>query len=208
MYYHLCNSEGMTTYVEGVNRTSKSLIRGREIIEKEGKLPYTFTYDEPDHHPLQDILGENSLKELSSLIRQTGEDYLWDFFDGQGIMSKRMYTVLQECGVDNIQVLPLRFINKNTNQVRDDYIVFNILGLVPCINLRKSDALRIDEEFYEFAGSLIDPQKTNDVLIFRKELSRGVGGGIFIHEKIAEKLKENNIKGISLIPTRKWKRGL
>ncbi|MDY8136051.1 imm11 family protein [Aquimarina sp. 2201CG5-10] len=202
LYYHLCNSGGMTTYIEGVNRTSKSLIRGKEIIEKEDKLPYKFTYDEPGHHPLQSILGENSLKELSGLVRETGEDHLWDFFGGPNIMSKRMYTILKECGVDNIQVLPLQLINKNTGKIREDYVVFNILELVSCIKLRESDTLPLGKDFYEFAGSLIDPERTNDALIFRKE----IGAGIFVHKKIADALEKNNIKGISLIPTRKWQR--
>lgn len=208
MYYHLCNSEGMTTYVEAVNETHESLSRGREIDKEDEELPYVFMYDEPDHHPLENVLDGDSKRELSGLIRETGENHLWEFFGAQNIMSKRMYTLLRECGVDNIQVLPLQLVNKNTEEVRDDYIVFNILKLVSCTRVSESDDLPLEEEFYEFAGSLIDPKKTNNALIFRKELSRGVGGGIFIHEKIAEKLKENNIKGISLIPTRKWKRGL
>ncbi|WP_160112090.1 imm11 family protein [Aquimarina sp. AU58] len=206
MYYHLCNSEGMTTYVEGVNQTHESLIMGIKIDEEDEDLPYVFTYDEPDYHPLEDILSGDNLEKMSGLLRETGEDHLWDFFDTDDIMSKRMYTVLRECGVDNIQVLPLQFINKNTEEVRDDYIVFNILDLVSCTSTKESDTLPLGEDFYEFAGSLIDSQKTNGALIFRKEISRGVGGGIFIHEKVTNALKEHNIKGINVIPTRKWQR--
>lgn len=198
MYYHLCNSGGKTTYLEGVNRTSKSLIRGKEITEKEGKLPYIYTYDEPDHHPLKNILGEGSIPELKELFRETGEEHLWDFFDAQNIMSKKMYSVLQDCGIDNIQALPLQFVNKKTEKAREDYIVFNVLGMIPSVKV--ADALP-EKEYYQFAGSLLDPQKTGDLLIFRKS----PGNGLFIHETVANKLKEQDLKGISLIPTRVWK---
>lgn len=208
MYYCLCNPGAMTTYVESINRTQDSLTRGRKIDEDYEDLPYVYTYDEPDHHPLLNIMGNDTIEKngLSGLIRETGEDHLWEFFETQCIMSKKMYTVLQDCGVDNIQVLPLQFINKNTNEVREDYIAFNILGLVSCTRKSESDTLPLGEDFYEFAGLLIDPKKTNGALIFRKEISRGVGGGIFIHEKVANVLKEHNIKGVNLIPTRKWQR--
>ena len=89
MYYRLeGNSVALTTYVDPINMTQESLIIGALVDEEEEELPYVYSFRDPAGNEIP------------------------DFFDGDNIMSKKMYDVLQSCGVDNIQVLPLEFINE------------------------------------------------------------------------------------------------
>ena len=89
MYYKLDGNSGMlTTYVEPGNRTFMSLVMGTPIDVQKEKLPYIYTYHETAGNPLP------------------------DYFAGSFIMSKKMLNVFTKCGVDNIQALPLKFIDK------------------------------------------------------------------------------------------------
>lgn len=173
MYYRLeGNSTILTTYVDPVNQTQESLVLGAKIDEEDEDLPYIYTYHEPAGNPLP------------------------DFFGGDNIMSMKMYNVFKECGVDNIQIFPLQFINKETQEIRNDYVVFNIIGLVSCARLDESDQLPLGEGFY-FRNLFIDPEKIHGQLVFRlKETLMD----IIIHEQIAEGLTENKIRGIIMTP--------
>lgn len=178
MYYRLQgNSAIMTAYIEAINETQDSLVLGRSLDEQNEELPYIYSYHDP--------VG-NSLP---------------DFFGGDCIMSKKMYNVFKECGVDNIQSLPLQFIDKKTEEVRDDYIVFNIIGLVSCGNLDESDTLPLGGGFY-FQNLVIDPAKTHNLFVFRLAESLM---DIIVSEDVAKKLEKNNIQGVTLTPACKYK---
>jgi hypothetical protein len=173
MYYRLDgDSATLTTYVKAVNRTQESLVSGALIDEEDEDLPYVYTYSEPAGNPLP------------------------DFFKGSNIMSKKMYEAFTECGVDNIQIFPLQFIDKETDQVRDDYVVFNIVGMVECAKLGESEKLPLGGGFY-FQNLIIDPAKTHDLLVFRLRESLM---DIIVQEKVAKKLEEKEIRGIILTP--------
>ncbi len=173
MYYRLeGNSAILTTYVYPENQTHESLVLGTIIDEEDEDLPYVYYYHDP--------VG-NSLP---------------DFFEGDNIMSIKMYNVFKECGVDNIQMFPLQFIEKKTGKIRDDYIVFNIIGLVSCAKLDESDKLPLGGGFY-FRNLVIDPRKTHGLFTFRLKESLM---DIIVIEKVAKKLEENKITGITLTP--------
>jgi hypothetical protein len=173
MYYRLGgDSASLTTYVTPVNETEESLVIGAMIDEEDEDLPYVFTYHEPAGNPLP------------------------DFFEGSNIMSKKMYDAFTECGVDNIQTFPLEFIDKETDQIQNNYLVFNIIGLVSCAKLDESDKLPLGGGFY-FNNLVIDPEKTHDLLVFRLKESLM---DIIVHEKVAKKLEEKEIQGIVLTP--------
>lgn len=175
MYYRLQgNSATMTTYVEAINETEDSLVLGRALDEQYEELPYIYSYHDSAGNPLP------------------------DFFAGDCIMSKKMYNLLKECGVDNIQALPLQFINKENQETRDDYIVFNIIGLVPCAKLDQSETLPVGAGFY-FQNLVLDPENTNGMQLFRLAESLI---DIVVSEHVAKKLEENNIQGIILTPAR------
>ena len=101
MYYRLQgNSATMTTYTDAINETQDSLVLGRTLDEQYEDLPYVYSYHDTEGNTLP------------------------DFFSGDCIMSKKMFNVLKECGVNNIQALPLEFRDKKTLKVRNDYLVF------------------------------------------------------------------------------------
>jgi hypothetical protein len=175
MYYHLQgNSITLTTYTDPINQTYDSLVLGRTIDEKFETLPYIYTYYDPVGNPIP------------------------DFFDGDNIMGVKMYNVLKQCGIDNIQALPLKFIDKETEKVRDDYIVFNIIGLVSCAKVDESETSSLGAGYY-FHDLVIGPDKVHD-LIFRVKESLI---DIVVHEKVAKALEENDILGITLTPATK-----
>jgi hypothetical protein len=173
MYYRLeGNSTIMTTYTNAIRKTHKSLIDGKILTIDENKLPFIFEYSDET---------ENAIP---------------DFFQGDNIMSKRMYSIFSECGVDNIQQFPMEFIDKITAKKRDDYIVFNILGMISCAKVEKSDKLPLGGGYY-FRNLVIDPLKTHGLSVFRLKESLM---DIIVIDKIAKKLEDNNINGIILTP--------
>ena len=100
-------------------------------------------------------------------------------------MNKKKYQVFNDCGVDNIQTLPLQLINKETDEIRDDYIVFNVIGLISCARMDESDSLPLGGGLF-FRNLSIDPTKTNGQLAFRlKESSME----IVVHKSVAKKLE-------------------
>lgn len=173
MYYRLQgHSAILATYTEAINETQSSLVLGRLIEEEYEELPYIYAYDDP---------ADNGLP---------------DYFGGDCIMSKCMYHLLEECGVDNIQALPLQFINKKTDEIRDDYIVFNIIGLVSCTKLDDSSKRPLAGGFY-FHNLMIDPEKTDGLSVFRLKESLI---DIIVSETVAKKLQEKEVRGITLTP--------
>ncbi len=176
MYYKLDGNSGMlTTHVDPVNRTYMSLVMGAPIDEQYENLPYVYTYDDSAGNPIP------------------------DYFSGSFIMSKKMLKVFTDNGAENIQTLPLKFINKKTDEARDDYVVFNIVGLVSCARLNESAATPLGGGYY-FQNLVIDPAATRDLPVFRlKESSMD----IIVNEKIANDLQENDVRGIILTPAAK-----
>lgn len=173
MYYRLQgNSATLTTYVEAINRTEDSLVLGDMLDEQYEELPYLYSYHDSSGNPLP------------------------DFFEGACIMSTKMYDVLKGCGVNNIQALPLQFVDKETQDVKDDFIVFNVMGLVSCAKLDESDQVPLGGGGY-FHNLVIDAAKTNNLPIFRVAESLM---DIIVSDVVAKKLEENDIQGITLTP--------
>jgi hypothetical protein len=172
-YYRLeGNSAIMTAYVDAINQCQKPLLTGSLINEKPEKLPYVFTYYDEAGNPLPDL------------------------FQGDNIMSKKMFKVFTDCGVDNIQTFPTIFINKETGEERDDYVVFNIIGLVSCAKLDESEGVPLGGGYY-FTGLVIDPDAAHELPVFRVKESLM---DIIVNEEIAKKLEEEEIHGIILTP--------
>lgn len=171
MYFELDgNSAMMTTTVTSVNSTHKSLISGCIIDEETEKLPYVFTYDDPAGNPVP------------------------DFFKGKNIMSMKMLNVLKGCGVENIQVLPLTLIDKNSKRKREDYIVFNIIGLVSCAGQGESNFSPFDGgDFYQ--KRVINAEGVKGLSIFRVKESTI---NIIVSEDVAKALDVSEIRGIIL----------
>ena len=119
------------------------------------------------------------LKKLPELIFEhnfpIGENIPHFLTGGTVLASNRLVTVLESAGFDNYQAIPATLINPNTNEIRDDYFLFNILGLIKATILADSDYDELMEGSVEgielplvaFNKIVIDSKKTNGADMFR-----------------------------------------
>ncbi len=98
------------------------------------------------------------------------------FFDSEvPLASKKFIDTLMKAGVDNFQVFPATVINPDTGGQWNDYFAFNVLGLVACANLDKSDYDTLLEGNPEginipslaFNELVLDQSKLKGLLFFR-----------------------------------------
>lgn len=162
----------MTAYITPINECSVPLIRGRIIDESTESTPFEYTYDDPTGSPL------------------------FDYYSGDCLMSKRLVSVLEKAGVDNLQKFETELIDKNTKARRNDYYTVNIIGLVSCASIEESDTSKIGTSYY-FHNLVIDPKKTKGILAFRLAESKI---DLMIHENIAREIQANGFLGIELNP--------
>ncbi|HTU65328.1 MAG TPA: DUF1629 domain-containing protein [Steroidobacteraceae bacterium] len=173
MYYQIESDEHtMTAYLARENHSSRSLIRGAFIDPAKEDLPYRVTYEDPRDNPL------------------------FDYYSGDNVMSKRMAEVLKKAGADNFQEFATQMKNKRTGEVSDDFITFNILGLVSCARLDASNTTELGSSYY-FHDLVIDPAKVGDQLLFRLAESKI---NVLVHARVAEALKAANLRGLVLSP--------
>jgi len=94
---------------------------------------------------------------------------------GTVLASNKLLTVLESAGVDNYQAIPATLINPNTNEIRADYFLFNILGLIEATILADSNYDELMEGSVEggelplvaFNKIVIDRKKINGADMFR-----------------------------------------
>jgi hypothetical protein len=56
------------------------------------------------------------------------------------LFHKELVAALQECGVDNLEVFPVRITDTRTGEVCDDYLAVNFVGLVKAADMGTSQA--------------------------------------------------------------------
>lgn len=92
-----------------------------------------------------------------------------DFRDGSIlIMSKRFLELFKAAGVDNLQIFPVIIKSTTDGTVWEDYFAVNILTMISCADLSKSDYSEIIAGvFFSFHELAIDVEKTQGALLFR-----------------------------------------
>ena len=147
MYYNLINDiradfKGSLEEPENIKRKSK-FISGSTITE-ELPMPLVFTTD-----------------------AKTG-DAMVDFSKGTvTLMSERFFNLLKDAGVDNLQLFPAIVKSETDGTVWDNYFAVNVLGLIACADLDKSEYDEIMPGHYGFDKLAINAEKAKDVLLFR-----------------------------------------
>jgi len=118
---------------------------------------------------------------------------------GIPLMSKRLCDILLNAGVDNLELFPAKLKNNQTGQ-EFDYYVYNILGLVAAMDLKKStyETYRDkkpsgDTTIHEL---VIDEDEIHDALFFRlaEDLST-----IVVHESIKNAIESAGLNTILFI---------
>jgi hypothetical protein len=118
------------------------------------------------------------------------QDSLPDFSGGSiPVMSQRFLTLLTQAGIDNLQTFPILIKSDIDGNIWDGFFAVNILGLIQCADLSKSDYGEIFHGLYDFDTLAIDIKKVNGALFFRLQESPSM---IIMHKSIGKYIMEND----------------
>lgn len=165
MYYRLEIEPSLNCgYLELEDNECESLILGRLINEADLVLPYPFKIRVNPRHNLA----------------------MNDFYPCRNLMSKRLVATLQSAGVKNLQIFPAEIKHNLTVEIIHNFVVVNVLAMVSCADLSKSDAT-----------ALADANKTGGALMFRLAESRI---DVIVAEQVAKQIKKVNFHNLVLEP--------
>ncbi|MCW8997705.1 MAG: hypothetical protein OQK04_03165, partial [Kangiellaceae bacterium] len=92
-------------------------------------------------------------------------------------------------GVDNLQVFPAIVKSEIDGTVWDGYFAVNVLGLIACADLDKSEYAEIMPGSYRFSELAIHAKKANEALLFRLQEDPG---SILMHKNVGKYIVEND----------------
>jgi hypothetical protein len=137
--------------------------------------------------PIEFVLDENRGTEVPDA-----------FWVGIPLFSWRMLEVLRQAGVDNINTYNAVIIDPRTNTRYETHKAVNIIGVVACAHLRRSE---YDPEFeaprMSFRRLVVDEVRAHGLLFFRLAEDPGI---IVAHETVANALTEAKLTGIRVFP--------
>ena len=105
------------------------------------------------------------------------------------IMSKAFLALMQEAGVDNLQVFPIVIKSTEDGTIWDDYYGVNILGVVKCADLSQSTYDEIMTGHYAFDELAIDVSLINNQLLFRLQEHLPT---IIMHRSVGRYIKDRD----------------
>ncbi len=118
---------------------------------------------------------------------------------GWFVVSKKLQNILRDMNTE-IQFLPVRIIEKNSNTILENYYIANIIRVVDALCLDKSDYFETEIPgigiIYTVSKYGIYSEKTKDSDIFK--LSNRQEIPIFVSEKFKKVMETENITGICL----------
>lgn len=121
------------------------------------------------------------------------------------VMRTDMLEVLLAAGVDNLETFPAQLIDEVNDKIYDNYVAFNIIGLVAAADLGKSElmphspgATMLDTDFHSL---VIDESKTKGLLLFR--LAENCSA-IMVHHSIKNAIEAKGIPGIVFYADGEW----
>ena len=103
-------------------------------------------------------------------------DYRGDIIDGFiTLYSDELKEALEEFCVDNVDFYPVRLRDQNDDSTEGGYWIANIIGLLDCADMQKSQyKTKPSGRGVEFESLIIDENLTNDSKIFRIILSENL----------------------------------
>jgi len=162
--------------------------------------------------------GKIDENELELPLRFTVMDKPWggsriaDYYSGSDLWSKRLLSIVQSAGVDNLQVLPAEIMKvpadfelgeqggtfppEATGEVVRDWVVVNIVGSVSCADVGASDSSPLADVSY-FHKLVVSPAQTGGLKIFRLA---ECPGDIIVSKEVAEAITAANFTDVSLEP--------
>lgn len=176
MYFHMQTDGNENIYFKKQRRQNAHVDLGSGILldieEDDIELPYKY----------------------KMMISEGQEPDFYGWFPGVDLMHEQFIKLLVESGVDNLQVFPAEIRHPITDEIVPGYATVNIVGHVSCANIEESDTAPLADVYY-FENLVIDPTRTQGLLIFRVEESPMV---VLVHESLAKKIQAANIRGILL----------
>ena len=118
-------------------------------------------------------------------IEKTSDNTLPDFMNSGGMLlfSSRLVEKLNSAGIDNLQLFAAEIHVKEPNLLITNYFVANILGVIQCVSLSRSEYTEIMPGLYEFSKISINLDAIKMEKLFRiAESNRR----ILIHESVIQ----------------------
>lgn len=119
------------------------------------------------------------------------------------LMTRRLYEVIYNAGVSNIDVYPAIITDEDSGKVYKEYVAFNIIGAVSAADLDASQFSAPDGPLVtvDFDSLSIDESKSRGALMFR--LAECVSG-IVIHESVKKFIEAAGIDTLTFSPPEEW----
>lgn len=175
------NKRSENTFIRS-NSHPHLLITNGEVIPKDIALPFEFI--------MEIEINESEEEEQEQLSYEIPN--MMSYVRNCSLMHKDMVAVLKSAGVGNIQTFPASVRHPETEFSYHDYLVVNILDLVACADLQKSQTDPLGPSYY-FHKLKIDESKVGGLLLFRlAEYSFE----IIVHPKVAKALIDCNFNGL------------
>lgn len=135
------------------------------------------------------VLGDDVPNPVTFTTNAVAGDVLPDFWDESvPAMSEKFVKMLEGAGVDNIQTFPAVVKSRKDGTLWDGYYAVNVLGMIQCADLSKSDYDEIFPGHYRFRTLAIDSNLTKDSLIFRLQENPGT---LIIHKSVGKYMGDN-----------------
>lgn len=120
----------------------------------------------------------------------TCDNVLPDFSGGSiPVMSENFVSLLERAGVDGLQKFPIVIKSAEDGTLWQGYYAVNILQLISCADLARSDYGEICPGLYDFDVIAIDTAKLNGQLLFRLAESPST---IIIHKSVGRYIMEQD----------------
>lgn len=155
-----------------------------------------YSVKEPDDVPLELSLLTGSQVDYASskpLVYKTTatkDDIMIDFKDCSfPLMSRRFITLLQEAGVDNLQLLSAVIESETDGTVWDQYATVNVLGSIACADLARSTFSELMPGSYMFDELAINSEKPKGSLLFRLQEDKAT---MIIHKSVGKYVKDSD----------------
>lgn len=141
---------------------------------------------------------------IIATIEHGDEGMMAEFWDSPvPLMTKKLFEVLREAGVDNLDSYQAEIHEKSTGKIYDNYVSFNIVGAVSAADLHNSS---FDSETpalisRDFDSLAISEDATRSLLCFR--LAESVNA-IIVHEKVKHHIESSGINTLTFLRPEQW----
>ncbi|HWV15057.1 MAG TPA: DUF1629 domain-containing protein [Cellvibrio sp.] len=126
------------------------------------------------------------------MTNASAREFLPDFSGGSiPVMSQRLLSLLEQAGVDNLQKFPILVKSEVNGTIWDGYFAVNVVGVVQCADLPKSEYDEIGPDLYDFDVLAIDANRTKGALLFRLQESPS---RLIMHKSVGKYIMENDLR--------------